>query len=1139
MSKLVFKIGEETLPTIMDSEMGISPFGSALNKGKMELTTLLRNASSAQEQDSFINKQRFFSNNILSFLGDRGSGKTSCMLSLIHLFQTETRDIEISSLGEKAFFMPLVDPAFFDKRHNILEIVIGELYRNYKDLSKEWSKKSNIERNDIIRLQSIFTKAKTALHFLNKKELAEDLDENAELLSLSYGVDLNRIIEDLICQYLKCCGKSVLVIAIDDLDLNLEMAYEMMEQIRKYLVLPNVVIMLAAKLSQLQTSIAIHYKPILKNKLINDYEGFESVDSEILEMAERYLDKLLPMDQRIFMPYPESYSSCELEIIWPESGQKVPERFESVEFAVLSLIFKKCGFLFYNSPSQPSLIVPRNLRELRLLVSMLYRMEPKDAGVDIHLKNKEAFKKYLFEQWMSTLIDEDFAIVKEILQEHDWTKINKLVVSLLNKNFLRNIFLNQENVEYGDSQYSDTRDSKMMKEIICKANVSENLSIGDVWFIMEKTRETFPSERIDRLLFSISSLYSIWLYELYDDLTERHSVETDAAKESGKSGVERLLPHLKNTDIIECHDFFKLVGNSFFTLSGDTFIPLSQGKKPRELVMIDGIRLGKEIAEVKKILKTKSKGYETDEFILKMQMIEFFMLGCSRWVEPRPTGYSVMDLDFWRTSSAYKLFASLRNVKNILFDATAPFVNLISPKDAYKRFDPEIYELLRSHPKSILSLAMSDRRYDPKQKDEESDLQSRIAIRNMEIFSDLYFWLLKRKNDLRPNNSDDKDLGILRDFYHQFREEELSTSSYTVKTYDMNEEKTSFYLISFKPLNLLSNFLENLMAAKIEIKDTFYSIFRPLDKLSPDTMYSAEEIKNRIRQNEPQNVATKEKIVSNIIGKDTLINSNVLVQHLAQYEYYSIPSGRFSKSLDAELFEIYRSLVTADIKSRLEQNNTRLFILNERHTSWRESEEKLKKEIEAIKQKLEEEQLQAGAVEADMKNLNKELLSIQESESLYNQELKSVLKQMQDVQSKQKALMSKQDMIKEKLLEVKEGDDVSGYNQELEALKAEGNELNVQSVQTITRFSEINSSRVETDRRFNFISTEIYKTDSKVRQIESSITNRTKTLVETERRHRSIASSLEVVEREQESLVVEIKQDEKLQTALNKFFKNN
>ena len=47
-------------------------------------------------------------------------------------------------------------------------------------------------------------------------------------------------------------GKKKLLIAIDDLDLCNANAYKMAEQIRKYLIIPDVVIIMALKIEQLQ-----------------------------------------------------------------------------------------------------------------------------------------------------------------------------------------------------------------------------------------------------------------------------------------------------------------------------------------------------------------------------------------------------------------------------------------------------------------------------------------------------------------------------------------------------------------------------------------------------------------------------------------------------------------------------------------------------------------------------------------------------------------------------------------------------------------------------------------------------------------------------------------------------------------------
>ena len=62
--------------------------------------------------------------NIVAFCGDRGEGKTSCMLSLTEqlpqAFDDETFDI-----------LEPIDPSFFDEQHNILELVLGQMYSRF------------------------------------------------------------------------------------------------------------------------------------------------------------------------------------------------------------------------------------------------------------------------------------------------------------------------------------------------------------------------------------------------------------------------------------------------------------------------------------------------------------------------------------------------------------------------------------------------------------------------------------------------------------------------------------------------------------------------------------------------------------------------------------------------------------------------------------------------------------------------------------------------------------------------------------------------------------------------------------------------------------------------------------------------
>ena len=67
--------------------------------------------------------------NIIAFCGDRGEGKTSCMES----FTQKIMDDVSLSLA----FMDLIDPAFFDNNHNVVELILGLLYKKYNETLKQ------------------------------------------------------------------------------------------------------------------------------------------------------------------------------------------------------------------------------------------------------------------------------------------------------------------------------------------------------------------------------------------------------------------------------------------------------------------------------------------------------------------------------------------------------------------------------------------------------------------------------------------------------------------------------------------------------------------------------------------------------------------------------------------------------------------------------------------------------------------------------------------------------------------------------------------------------------------------------------------------------------------------------------------
>lgn len=110
-----------------------------------------------------------------------------------------------------------------------------------------------------------------------------------------------------------------LLIAIDDLDLCSSNAYKMAEQIRKYLVIPKVAIVMAIKIEQLDLCVKEqnlkNYEHITRlemsaqNKRNNNGNNgsqpgkWESgLLDEVRGMSERYVAKLIPRARRNYLP---------------------------------------------------------------------------------------------------------------------------------------------------------------------------------------------------------------------------------------------------------------------------------------------------------------------------------------------------------------------------------------------------------------------------------------------------------------------------------------------------------------------------------------------------------------------------------------------------------------------------------------------------------------------------------------------------------------------------------------------------------------------------------------------------------------------------------------------------------------------
>jgi len=799
----IFYVGEETKPVVENlKRLKESIFSYHIDKSihliDEHLSVDPKEANDAQD----------YVNNIIAFVGERGAGKTSCMCSVISILQElqnkkayNTSFDNLKTLPQKRIHaLKLIDPSFFDAVHNILEIIIGEMYnRTSRDLSTSITVD---KENEARKLLKSFQAIKRDMLYVDKNTRFERDEELEELSLLAAGVDLRTGIQKLIADYLSYFNSDVLLISIDDIDLNVKLAYEMVEQIRKYLILPNVMILMAVKIDQLSMVIQENLSKQFDQALKHDTRILTGND--ISEMAERYINKLIPIESRIYIPSPDVFFGNSLVI---KDRENVVFEADTVRDAIPSLIFTKCRYLFYNTRGTTSPIVPRNLRDLRLLLQMLIKMkdysEVKPINMTEALGNKQQFKRYFFSTWLDSLEVDVRSVAIKLINETEPTLFNKKVIDLI-----RNMYADATSKELKSHKMYFDIDSAMAKDaneikvednfrnILEPKNLAYNISIGDVFYVLDRLLRMETSASVHRLIFFIKALYSIKLYEWYDEMTDMN--------ETTKKPLPTEKKPYTGDFLVNINDYMKLVGGNFFCLDGETVLPPKRINSfvEREIRLINGKTFFELLKQVLHICRN-SPTHENEmiqlaeEDLTKMHVVEFFMLTISRYVWTTDKTLSESGSHRYRLGAdAFYNRQIGEQMTNLKFDFLSPFFTLIDIEHSYGRFNEEIFGYAKRVENSLYNKIMGLFEFD-----RHRHLSS-ICIRNAEVLDELFSRIKSRRGSLRSSD----DSKIFGSIYNEIANFEIATHDYETKEGNQKE----YYTIQFPDFSVLSNLFSDL-----------------------------------------------------------------------------------------------------------------------------------------------------------------------------------------------------------------------------------------------------------------------------------------------------------------------------------------
>lgn len=360
-----------------------------------------------------------YENNIIAFCGERGEGKSSVMLSFVKAMRSyantkknqkvfeDFKEIENIHFSEPI----IIDPSLFDETHGILDVILAEIYNKFDSIRKN----SQVDKPDeYTKMLAQFQKVYKYVLLINnqKKTLDDEYDYEGDigrLVRLGDSTNLKRELSVLIDMYLEfrmceknAADKNKLVIAIDDLDLCSDKVYQMTEEIRKYLILPNVIIVMALRIGQLEDCICEKNAKDYAMS-IDRFNDNNRLKNDIFIMSEKYVNKLIPKARRIYLPRIESFQKLTVQYIEDRNGEEnivwETEGQQDIIAAMRKLIHQKTGIILLPKEMGIDILFPDNLREMVNLMVFLLKLPVAAAGGERQYQNIVELEKYFEREW--------------------------------------------------------------------------------------------------------------------------------------------------------------------------------------------------------------------------------------------------------------------------------------------------------------------------------------------------------------------------------------------------------------------------------------------------------------------------------------------------------------------------------------------------------------------------------------------------------------------------------------------------------------------------------------------------------------------------------------------------------------------
>lgn len=381
--------------------------------------------------------------NIITFIGTRGVGKTSVMLSFLEALKDYCPDEDrnntfytFKGLGNILFTcLNCIDGSLMEHGEDIFKTILAQMYQKFIDLEKggDIHKGADFDfrKRELMRELEDVYRTVCEIETMEKNQIMAGEAYMSSLQSFSSSQKVRKDFVKLIGNFTDLMrynrfGRTIqsdahyVVIAIDDIDLNIQNSFSMLEKIHRYCTVPNVIVLLTLDVQQILSIVTKHFYEVAPkvNKLLIAQEQY------VRNLSMDYLEKVLPVNYRIYMP------GVNKKVV-------IQKEKTDVKKSILGKLYRRTGICFDSQGLKRHFYVPSSMRELTGFYLMLESMGKLNKA---HLTDASPFSGQTLDnekiEEIKNTVEENYSILLADLE-------NRLVLEKVYKrediDFFRNL----------------------------------------------------------------------------------------------------------------------------------------------------------------------------------------------------------------------------------------------------------------------------------------------------------------------------------------------------------------------------------------------------------------------------------------------------------------------------------------------------------------------------------------------------------------------------------------------------------------------------------------------------------------------------------------------------------------------------